>query len=306
MSNKPSTPFLCSLRVFLRKIFGCTKNAPKGRIETISTKETMSKITLDNVNNIDAITTINANFDKIEQELQNKVLYRNNPVGEPNTLQTDLDVNGKRIYNVGAIDINDVLLAPVAVVDALVASATASASSASTSASNAASSATAASGSASNAATSATNASNSASAAAASAALFTYPKVVSLRMVSNQTTGTIIKFDTAYRNDGTYWNSSTKFVNCPAGSYGTVVINLMVSLSGGVAAYKEFYLTVAGVYRSQVNITLQPGVLTPIQLSFTGPLDGSVAAEVNSITNLTVLGSSSGPTGTNFGLTTFA
>lgn len=63
----------------------------------------MSKIILNDVTNIDSITTINDNFDKIEQELQNKVWYRNNPVGEPNGLVTNVDFNGKDLLNVGTI-----------------------------------------------------------------------------------------------------------------------------------------------------------------------------------------------------------
>lgn len=63
----------------------------------------MSKIILDSVTNLNSITTINANFDKIEQELQDKVLYRNNPVGEPNTMEKDLDMNGKDIINVNDV-----------------------------------------------------------------------------------------------------------------------------------------------------------------------------------------------------------
>jgi len=46
------------------------------------------------------LAAINDNFAKIEQEFQNKVLYRDNPVGEPNTLQTDIDGNSRDIYNV--------------------------------------------------------------------------------------------------------------------------------------------------------------------------------------------------------------
>lgn len=59
----------------------------------------MAKIVLDTVTGGYDLSVINNNFDKIETELQNKVLYRNNPVGEPNTLETDVDANGKRIYN---------------------------------------------------------------------------------------------------------------------------------------------------------------------------------------------------------------
>ena len=61
------------------------------------------KITLNNVTNIDALSVINDNFDKIEQELQNKVLYRNNPVGEPNSISNDIDMNGSDLLNVGDV-----------------------------------------------------------------------------------------------------------------------------------------------------------------------------------------------------------
>lgn len=61
------------------------------------------KITLNNVTNIDALSVINDNFDKIEQELQNKVLYRNNPSGEPNSISNDIDMNGNDLLNVGDV-----------------------------------------------------------------------------------------------------------------------------------------------------------------------------------------------------------
>lgn len=63
----------------------------------------MSKLTLNDVTNIGSITVINDNFDKIEQELQTKVLYRNNPSGESNTMENDIDMNGKNILNVGDV-----------------------------------------------------------------------------------------------------------------------------------------------------------------------------------------------------------
>ena len=62
----------------------------------------MSKIILDDVTSLDAISVLNRNFDKLETELNEKVLYRNPPDGEPNTLQKDLDINGKRLYNLPA------------------------------------------------------------------------------------------------------------------------------------------------------------------------------------------------------------
>lgn len=60
----------------------------------------MSKIVLNDVTNLNTLSVINDNFDKLELELQNKVLYRDNPEGEPNALQNDIDANGNSIYNV--------------------------------------------------------------------------------------------------------------------------------------------------------------------------------------------------------------
>lgn len=59
----------------------------------------MTKLNLSDVN---FITGINANFQSIEDELNNKVLYRNNPTGEPNSMNNDLDMNGKRVFNLPA------------------------------------------------------------------------------------------------------------------------------------------------------------------------------------------------------------
>jgi hypothetical protein len=47
---------------------------------------------------------LNANFTSIEDEFQNKVLYRDNPSGEPNSMQTHLDMNGFHILNAGNIN----------------------------------------------------------------------------------------------------------------------------------------------------------------------------------------------------------
>lgn len=59
----------------------------------------MPKIVLPDTNGGFNISTINNNFQAIQNELNNKVLYRDNPVGEVNTLQTNIDANGKRITN---------------------------------------------------------------------------------------------------------------------------------------------------------------------------------------------------------------
>ena len=107
----------------------------------------MSKITLNDVTNINSLSVINDNFDKIEQELQNKVLYRNNPTGEPNTVEKDIDMNGNDLLNVGDVfsangrwatideleDIRDEVAANTVIVEANKDIAVASANAASTS-----------------------------------------------------------------------------------------------------------------------------------------------------------------------------
>lgn len=141
----------------------------------------MAKIVLNDLASTYDITLINDNFSKIESEFQNKVLYRNNPEGEPNTLQTDVDANGKRIYNLPkpttsgeplrledlenvAGNLEDAQAAANTAVAAAV-SATASAASAASASSNASSSANAAAASeldAENAASSAAGSANTA------------------------------------------------------------------------------------------------------------------------------------------------
>lgn len=59
----------------------------------------MSKIVLDEVTNSNNISKINENFAKLENALNNQVLYRDSPVGNPNALVSDIDVNGVRLYN---------------------------------------------------------------------------------------------------------------------------------------------------------------------------------------------------------------
>ena len=69
----------------------------------------MAKILIGNVTSGFAATTaINNAFDAIESELNNKVLYRQNPTGEPNQMENDLDMNGNSILNAGVIEVNGV------------------------------------------------------------------------------------------------------------------------------------------------------------------------------------------------------
>lgn len=69
----------------------------------------MAKITLPTISSGYATTTqLNNAFTALEAELQDKVLYRDNPVGEPNVMEQDLDMNGNSIINVGDIEVGGV------------------------------------------------------------------------------------------------------------------------------------------------------------------------------------------------------
>ena len=60
----------------------------------------MAKITLDGiVSGFKSVAKIISNFDSIEDNLNNKVLYRDNPEGEPNQMENELDMNSNRILN---------------------------------------------------------------------------------------------------------------------------------------------------------------------------------------------------------------
>lgn len=62
----------------------------------------MAKISLENIISGFNLQKINNNFQKIQAALQNQVYYRDNPLGEPNALLTNLDANGRAIYNLPA------------------------------------------------------------------------------------------------------------------------------------------------------------------------------------------------------------
>lgn len=67
----------------------------------------MAKITIPNISSGYASTTaLNTAFDSIETELNSKVLYRDNPTGEPNQMENDLDMNGFSILNLTGLEIN--------------------------------------------------------------------------------------------------------------------------------------------------------------------------------------------------------
>lgn len=59
----------------------------------------MSKIELPSVTGSSNLSRINDNFKKVEDALNQEVLYRTRYPGEPNEMESDLDMNGKRILN---------------------------------------------------------------------------------------------------------------------------------------------------------------------------------------------------------------
>jgi hypothetical protein len=62
----------------------------------------MAKLSLTDITSGFNLAAINDNFDRIEAEFQDKVLYRDNPVGEPNSMDNAIDMNGQEIVNLGA------------------------------------------------------------------------------------------------------------------------------------------------------------------------------------------------------------
>lgn len=67
----------------------------------------MAKITTTDLttlaNDTSATNTVNLNSQALATELNDKVLYRNNPVGEPNQMENDLDLNSNDILNVASL-----------------------------------------------------------------------------------------------------------------------------------------------------------------------------------------------------------
>lgn len=76
----------------------------------------MSKIDLDPITSGYNLSKINANFQKVEDELNSKVLYRNPPTGEPNSMSSNLDMNSQSILNASKISSNVLELGGVQVV----------------------------------------------------------------------------------------------------------------------------------------------------------------------------------------------
>ena len=94
----------------------------------------MAKITLPTIAaGYASNAAFNTAFGQIDAEFQSKVLYRDNPSGEPNTMQNLLDMNSNPINNVTMLTATGITVAGVnltAKVAEAAASATAAASSA--------------------------------------------------------------------------------------------------------------------------------------------------------------------------------
>ena len=55
-------------------------------------------------------TAFNEAFGAIQSELNNNVLYRNNPSGEPNEMHNDIDMNGFGVYNASFISADKITI----------------------------------------------------------------------------------------------------------------------------------------------------------------------------------------------------
>tara|TARA_R110000851_G_scaffold323215_1_gene489705 strand:- start:2154 stop:3392 length:1239 start_codon:yes stop_codon:yes gene_type:complete len=77
----------------------------------------MAKITLDDITSSYASTSLfQANFTAIETQFNDKVLYRNNPTGEANQMENNLDMNSNSILNAGVVNATGLTLGGTQVV----------------------------------------------------------------------------------------------------------------------------------------------------------------------------------------------
>lgn len=70
----------------------------------------MTKVTLPDITSGYNLSAINSNFQKIEDELNNKVLYRQIQDGEPNAMSENLDMNSNDILNAGNVSTNKLFI----------------------------------------------------------------------------------------------------------------------------------------------------------------------------------------------------
>jgi len=75
------------------------------------------KLVLDEIISGYNLSKINNNFQKIGDELNEKVLYRKNPVGAPNSMHNNLDMNGNSILNADQVDATSLYIEGIPVID---------------------------------------------------------------------------------------------------------------------------------------------------------------------------------------------
>lgn len=74
----------------------------------------MAKITIDDIlTQFASSQSINSRFQQIEDDLNDKVLYRNNPTGEPNYMVSDFDMANNDLLNGGDVYVTDLYIGGV-------------------------------------------------------------------------------------------------------------------------------------------------------------------------------------------------
>ena len=209
----------------------------------------MAKITLPSIGGGYATTTqLNAAFTQIEDEFQNKVLYRDNTSAESNVMENDIDLNNNDLNNIGNVDCDTITVAGVSLT-AQVAAAAASATAAAASAAAAAVSASNASSSASTATASATSATSSASSATASAATATTQAAIAVTQANAAAASAASASSSASAASTSATNASTSASNAStsattattqASNASTSATNAAASATAAAASYDAF------------------------------------------------------------------
>lgn len=80
----------------------------------------MAKISLDTVvSGFKSVAALIANFTTIKDHLDNKVLYRDNPIGEPNQMFNDLDMNSQDVLNATIVEADTIIVGGVTFIPGL-------------------------------------------------------------------------------------------------------------------------------------------------------------------------------------------
>lgn len=209
----------------------------------------MAKITLPSIGGGYATTTqLNAAFTQIEDEFQNKVLYRDNTSAESNVMENDIDLNNNDLNNIGNVDCDTITVAGVSLTTQVTNAAT-SATAAAASAAAAAVSASTASSSASTATASATSATSSASSATASAAIATTQASNASTSATNAATSASAASTSASAASTSATNASTSASSAStsattattqASNASTSATNAAASATAAAASYDAF------------------------------------------------------------------